>query len=169
MLARKLLLLGHYALQTLAMWLLVWRPGRRRGASRARRLFACALWFAGCSLAAGAIEPMFLFNHVATGRNPSLKPNDKIAQVCHTINYVLRWPRWLPVDDTEPRTQGPQLPVQSQCTVLKHSAPLKLLHCARATGRRVLHPGVVPHRAVSTQRLEPWTTALLHHVLHSAH
>ena len=94
---RKALLLGHYLLQGLAMWLVVWRPRARH--SRGRRLRACALWFVGCSFGAGLIEPMFLFNHVQTGRSTARHPSDKVAQMCHTINYAMRLPWWLPIDE----------------------------------------------------------------------
>ena len=95
---RKLLLLGHYALLCTAMWLLVWRPNMRRK-SRWRNAQCCALWFLGCSIGAGLIEPMFLFNHVQTGRSTHDTASDKVAQMCHTINYEMRLPWWLPVDE----------------------------------------------------------------------
>ena len=96
--ARKLLLSGHYAMQCVAMWLLVWRRSPH-AASKLRRLRRCALWFVGCTVASSAVEPMFLFNHIDTGRSHSLHQNDKIAQVCHTINYAMRLPSWLPLDE----------------------------------------------------------------------
>ena len=96
-LARRLLLVGHYVLQCVAMWLLVWRGSPH--SSMRRRLRGCALWFLGCTVASAAIEPMFLFNHIDTGRSHTLQPNDKVAQVCHTVNYAMRMPSWMPLDE----------------------------------------------------------------------
>jgi hypothetical protein len=85
-LARKLLLLGHYLLQAFAVWRLLWRA--RLHASRARKLRDCAAWLVGCSIAAGAIEPMFLFNHIQTGRSMAQDANDKVAQVRRSRAHV---------------------------------------------------------------------------------
>ena len=97
---RKLLLLGHYVLLCAAVWLLVWRPTARRAQlSRWRRSQYCGLWLLGCSVGAGLIEPMFLFNHVKTGRSTHKTASDKIAQLCHPINYQMRLPWWMPLDE----------------------------------------------------------------------
>ena len=29
----------------------------------------------------------------------AVRANDKIAQMCHSINYTMRWPAWLPLDE----------------------------------------------------------------------
>jgi len=97
LLMRKLLLVGHYVLQAAFMWFRLWRG--RPLETRRRRLCDCALWFGACTLTAGIIEPLFLFNHIHTGPSNTLDANDKIAQVCHTINYAMRLSSWLPLDE----------------------------------------------------------------------
>ena len=145
---RKLLVGGHYALLAVAMWWLVWRPNaQRRQHSRRQQVQCCLLWFVGCSIGAGLVEPMFLFNHVQTGHSKHRSPADKVAQLCHTINYTMRLPRWLPLDELlipvayhiehhiEPKVPDENLPkitddikrVASQFGVPFRTAPLEAL------------------------------------------
>jgi len=97
-LLRKATLLGHYALLLVAPIMLVWRTNYKNR-SLGWRTRGVALWWLACSFAAGLIEPMFLFNHVQTGASTHLEASDKVAQMCHTINYELRMPRFLPIDE----------------------------------------------------------------------
>jgi len=92
LLLRKLSLLGHYALQVAAM---IWLNGGDTPRARWRNRL---LWLLGWHLT-GLVEPMFLFNHIQTGSNPTCMPNDKVSQLCHTVSYSLRMPSWLPLDE----------------------------------------------------------------------
>lgn len=96
---RKLLLLGHYLLLAAAVWLFVWKSKSARHHTRSQGLQNVAFWLLGCSCGAGLIEPMFLFNHVHTGRSTHRHASDRVAQMCHTINYQMRLPWWLPLDE----------------------------------------------------------------------
>jgi len=89
---RKLCLAGHYVMLVAAMFCVTGGVGPR--ARWRNRL----LWLLGVHVS-GLVEPMFLFNHIQTGSQPTCTHNDKVSQFCHTVSYALRMPAWLPLDE----------------------------------------------------------------------